>query len=70
MPPLKMHEDDRLSDLCPLERFLGVDWPSGRLESLEALTLKERRERWQGPDLDTVGDLLDYLLMADRQHDG
>jgi hypothetical protein len=64
VPPLGLHEEDRISDLFPKEGTLV--WPSHRFEELEFLIVDERRERTPaGPDLNMVGELLDHLLFSD-----
>lgn len=64
VPPLELNAADRISDLFPKQGTLV--WPSYRFEELEFLVVDERRERAPaGPDLDTVGEVLDHLLFSD-----
>lgn len=65
--PLELHEDNRLLDLNPRVqgRWFGSE-AHPRLENIEELVTVESAERpYPKAPLETVGDVLDYLLIAE-----
>lgn len=65
--PLEMHEEDRLLDLNPRPSRWSLDFGGHpRLENLYALIVNESRgRRAPKPQFETIGEVLDYLLISD-----
>lgn len=67
--PGELHEDDKIADRCPPSNDLFSS--DNRLDDLEYIILTESRNAAppkQRPE--TIGQVLDYLLQANRGADG